>query len=293
MGKKTIPFLLADLGDKRFSHVHYTEPDKRTVDERNGQATWAFDALGSLGKSAIPDLVNLLHNNPGYVPSALAGIGPDAMPELMGALTNQDFWVRDNTAAALANALYRQKISSAEAQAAFPVALNNLTYDNTNTLFRVNTRHRAAGLLGALHLNPDLAVPALIQGMNGKDPTVAMECADSLGKFGQDAVPAIPALIDGMQSSNVMLATSCAFALGNAGLADNATAAIPALIQGLSNTNDTMAFCCASTLGNFSPQALGVNQTDVIFALNKMAHSTNAQLSSLARQSVENIERRR
>ncbi len=293
MGTKTIPFLLADLGDKRFSHVHYTEPDKRTVDERNAQATWAFDALGSLGKSAIPDLVKLLHQNPGYTPSALAGIGPDAMPELMGALTNEDFWIRDNTAAALANALYHQKITPAEAQAAFPIALNNLTYTSTNSLFRVNTRHRAAGLLGALHLNPDLSVPALIDGLNGKDPTVAMQCADSLGEFGQDAVPAIPALIAGMQSSNVMIATSCAFALGNAGLTDSATAAIPALIQGLSNPNDTMAFCCASTLGNFSPHSLSINQTDVIFALNKMANSTNAQLSSIARQSVNNIERRR
>lgn len=297
MGTRTIPFLLADLGDKRFSHIHYAEPDKRTADERNGQAIWAFDALDSLGKPAIPELVKLLHENCGYAPEALAGIGPDAMPELMGALTNGEFWVRDNTAAALANALYRQKITPVEAQAAFPVALNNLANTSTNLLdgisIRVNTRHRAAGLLGALHLNPDVSVPALIQGLNGKDPTVAMECADSLSEFGKDAVPAIPALIDGMHNSNSMIAGQCAFALGNAGLVDHATSAIPALIQGLSDTNGIMAFCCASTLGNFSPQALGANRADVISALNKMANSTNAQLSSIASQSVNNIQRRR
>jgi RNA polymerase sigma factor (sigma-70 family) len=293
MGTLTIPFLLADLGDKRFSHVHYAEPDKRTLDERSDQATWAFDALGSLGKSAVPELVKLLHQNPGYVPSALVGIGPDAMPELMGALTNEDFWVRDNTAAALANALYRQKITPAEAQAAFPVALNNLTYTSTNSLFRVNTRHRAAGLLGALHLNPEVAVPALIDGLNGKDPTVAMQCADSLGEFGEDAVPAIPALIDGMHNSNSMIAGQCAFALGNAGLVDSATAAIPDLIQGLSNTNGIIAFCCASTLRNFSPQALGAHKADVIAAFEKLADSNNVQLSSLASQAVNSIEGRR
>ena len=297
MGRRTIPFLLADLGDDRYKNIHYAGSDKPPVDDRSRLATWGFDALGPLGKPAIPELVKILHQNPGYVPSALGGIGRDALPELLSALTNEDFWVRDNTAAAIANALDEQKITPTEAQAAFPIALNNLTYTSTNSIdglsFQDNTRWRAASLLGALHLNPDVSVPALIQGMDSNYPTVEMECAASLGDFGQDAAPAIPALIDGLNSSNSMIAAQCAMTLGNAGLVNSATAAIPSLIRGLSSTNFNVAFMCAGTLGNFSPQALGANRSTVLSALSKTANSTNAQLSDLARQSLDNIKRRR
>ena len=118
-------------------------------------------------------------------PGALAGIGRDALPELLKALTNADFFVRDNTAAYLANTIDGGKITPAEAQAAFPIAINNLTYTSTNELFRENTRFRAAGLLGALGFHPDVAVPALIQGMDNTNPSVAAKYAASLRKYAQ------------------------------------------------------------------------------------------------------------
>jgi RNA polymerase sigma factor (sigma-70 family) len=147
MGVKTLPFLLADLADEK------------AKDNRYSQATWAFDALGSIGKPAIPKLTKLLEQNPGYVPGALAGIGRDALPELLNALINGSFWVRDNAAAYLGNAISSGKISPDEASAAFPIAIENLQYESTNALFRDNTRWRAAGLLGALKLEPDISIP--------------------------------------------------------------------------------------------------------------------------------------
>ena len=213
MGKKTLPFLLADLGDPRFKMVRYHETDKRTSDERSRQATWAFDALGSLGKSAIPELTKLLEQNPGYIPSALAGIGPDALPELLEDLTNENpeaylsFSIRDNTAAALANAIFAGKISPTNASAAFPTALNNLTYTSDNPLFRNNTRSRAAWLIAALKLNPDTSVPALMQGLEDTNANVAADCAFALGNFGPAAAPAIPLLAKAADSTNTLLNT--------------------------------------------------------------------------------------
>ena len=163
MGTNVIPFLLSDLGGGGSPLLKYSKPDTRSADERLRQAAWAFDALGPMGKLAIPQLEGLLETSPGYVPAALAGIGRDALPALLKALTNEVFWVRDNTAAALANAIYRDKFTGREAIAALPVALDNLTYSNaTNSLYEANTRARAAALLEAIRSDPTLKeLPAI------------------------------------------------------------------------------------------------------------------------------------
>ena len=205
MGAQTLPFLLADLGDQRSNRVRYFETDKRTADERGNQATWAFNALGSIGKPAIRELVKMLEHNPGYVPGALAGIGRDALPELLNAFTHGSFWVRDNTAAYLANAIYSGKIQPEEASAALPRAISNLAYSDTNAMFRNNTRNRAAGLLGALKLAPEITVPALTQGLADTNPTVASTCAWSLLGFGPEAKSAIPMLIKAAESTNAQV----------------------------------------------------------------------------------------
>ena len=193
MGARTLPFLLARLADKSSGDVRYR------------QTTWAFNALGPIAKPAIRKLVPLLGQNPGYVPAALAGIGREAMPELLLALTNENFYVRDNTAAGLANAIYSEKITPAEAGAAFPIALGNLTYTNVNPLFQGNTRWRAAALLGALKLRPEIAVPALTRGLEDSSTAVASQCASSLLAFGQQAESAVPMLTIAASSTNTQL----------------------------------------------------------------------------------------
>ena len=201
MGVKTLPYLLADL-DRNHAK-----------DNLYGQVTWAFDALGPIAKPAIPKLTNLLEQNPGYVPLALTGIGPDAMPEIMNALTNGSFWVRDNTAAGLANAIYSRKITPDQARDAFPVAINNLTYTNDNPLFQDNTRWRAASLLDALNLEPDISVPALIRGLENTNFTIAAQCAYALGNFRNQARPAVPMLIQSASSTNRQLNLAAKMAL--------------------------------------------------------------------------------
>jgi RNA polymerase sigma factor (sigma-70 family) len=212
MGARTLPFLLADLDDARFKT--YARPhDRRTTDDRYRQATWAYDALGPLGKSSIPELARLLEQDPGYVPSALGGIGRDALPVLLNALTNQNFFVHDNAAAALANAIFAGKISPDEASDAFPIALSNLTYTDSNVMYQVNTRDRAAWLLAALKQSPELAVPALTAGLKDPSGTVSADCAFALWNFGKEAKPAIPALTEAAASTNAQLSNMAKQAL--------------------------------------------------------------------------------
>jgi hypothetical protein len=203
MGAKTLPFLIADL-----------TPDKKTKANSDRQATWGFDALGPIGKPAIPKLTKLLKENPGYAPVALANVGPDALPELFNALTNEDFWVRDNTAAGLANAIFSGKITPDQASAAFPIAFNNLTYADTNNLYQANTRSRAAWLLAALKQRPDLSVPALIQGLQDSNATFASDCAFALSQFGKEAKVAIPELTKAANSTNNLLSVVAKQSLG-------------------------------------------------------------------------------
>ncbi|HEX4264075.1 MAG TPA: sigma-70 family RNA polymerase sigma factor [Verrucomicrobiae bacterium] len=203
MGAKTLPFLISDL-----------TPGKTAKDAGYRQATWGFDALGSIGKPAIPKLTKLLEENPGYVPIALANIGPEALPELFSALTNESFFVRDNTAAGLANAIFSGKITSDQASAAFSIALNNLTYTDTNNLYQANTRSRAAWLLAALKQRPDLSVPALIHGLQDSNLVFASDCAFALGQFGKDSKVAVPELTDAANSTNRQLSVMAKQSLG-------------------------------------------------------------------------------
>ena len=246
MGVKTLPFLVADLADKQ------------TKDNRYSEATWAFDALGPIGKPAIPALTKLLKQNPGYVPGALAGIGRDALPELLDALTNQDFFVRDNTAAYLANAIFSDKISAEDARPAFSIAVQNLQYENTNQLFQENTRWRAAGLIEALHLEQAKSVPALLnclqESMDETNYTVAAGCALALGHFGSDAQPAIPSMIKSMEKlldeptdmTHLACETQFAMALGYCGR--KAQAAIPVLIKASNSTNASLSLIATQSL---------------------------------------------
>jgi len=248
MGKKTLPFLLATFSDPK---------PKGDL----GQATWAFDALGPIANSAIPKLEKLQSRYPGYVPGALAGIRPAAVPVLLKSLTNESFFVRDNTAAAMANAIYSGKINGDLAKAALPIALSNLEYRNpTNRLFEINTRWRAAGLLDALHLNPDESVPALLKCMqeswDEERFTLVGECAVALGTFGKDARPALPNIMQYLDKTsepttnlNVQsCAVDCAMALARMG--KEAQPAMPVLTKAAQSTNQAISLIANQALKN-------------------------------------------
>ena len=64
--------------------------------DTRGEALAALDALGPIGKDAVPALEDLLHENPPDHRAliVLAGIGPEAIPTLTRALTNNEKAIR-------------------------------------------------------------------------------------------------------------------------------------------------------------------------------------------------------
>lgn len=98
IGTNSIPFLLDQLRShgsrwqfqvnlllEKQSFLRYRFPDTNV---RLSRATFGFQALGELAEPAIPELLVLVEEKPGFVPSALASIGPTAVPALGQCLTN-------------------------------------------------------------------------------------------------------------------------------------------------------------------------------------------------------------
>lgn len=98
IGTNAIPWLLKCFqndGSLRLSRLNWML-DKQsfiayrfpTPDARLAIGTMGFWALGDLGEPAIPELMALVNQHPGYVPGALAGVGRPAIPALQICLAN-------------------------------------------------------------------------------------------------------------------------------------------------------------------------------------------------------------
>ena len=218
IGTNALPYLLRDLDPPPESRLKrllaellrkqtFIKMRLRTSDEKSRQATWAFKALGAAAVPAIPQLVTLLEKNPGYVPGALAGIGPDAVPNLCQALDSSNGFVRANTAAYLANAVWDRSIPKSNAIPAVPLLVRNL--QDTNHL----VRWYSASTLGAITYNPDIVVPALIKALEDSNGAVAEEAARALIPFGSRAKSAVPALRVANQHKDTRVSGAAAAAL--------------------------------------------------------------------------------
>jgi len=248
MGAKTLPFLLRSF--ETSPHVRGRQANTTGNGPPDpGQAVGAFQALGSAGKSAIPEIERLLEQKPGFAPLALAGIGRDAMPSIIKALNHHNVYVRDNTAAGLANALFSEKIRNSDAQAVLPIAIRDLKDTNTNI------RLRAAGLLLALHLAPDRSVPPLAAGLEDTNILVAERCAQALGTFGEEAQSAVPALVKASDSSDQELgcAATCSLTLIDAEATAEVTA--PKLVAFLGNSDPRIRWAAIQSLARLGSEA--------------------------------------
>jgi HEAT repeat protein len=132
--------------------------------ESRMSAVTRLGEMGTEAKSAVPQLIELLQNDPvfsirGDCAKTLGNIGPDAVsavPALIGFLKNTECGYE---------------------RAYAPTALGNI------------------GLL------PEQSVPALVEALqNDPDPVVRQLSARALADFGANAGPAIPALIDALKN---------------------------------------------------------------------------------------------
>jgi hypothetical protein len=110
----------------RQSIIKYRFPD---VDAGPRRATAGFRALGELAEPAIPELLSLVEEKPGYVPDALAAIGPAAVPALQQCLTNSRSYMTSigqimpipgNTIGAIHNAINAGRLSRSDVAVLMP-----------------------------------------------------------------------------------------------------------------------------------------------------------------------------
>ena len=98
MGTNAIPWLLHELSaeggalkwrlNRLLGHQKFIKYRFEDSNTRLRRACMGFAALGPMAEPAIPSLLKLVEDKPGYVPSALAYIGPPAIPALQQCLTN-------------------------------------------------------------------------------------------------------------------------------------------------------------------------------------------------------------
>jgi len=167
-----------------------------------------FFALGSEAKSAIPELVALLHNGKDgtvahYAGLALAGLGPEALPQLTFASTNGDRLAQNGAVNGLFLAGPVGPLAS-ESHRVAPVLITCLNDPDASI------RGSAASALGQMLTEPESVVPALIETLQGdRSSDVRLRAADSLGGFKSRAKPAAPALLNALndQDPNVRYIT--------------------------------------------------------------------------------------
>jgi hypothetical protein len=123
----------------------------------------AFGVLGSLANGAVPELTRIMRREPaaddlGALPAlALAYIGPAGLAPLMAAAA-------DPRASCQNNAIYAVAGMGTNAIPAIPLLIQCLTNAN------LDATRAATAVLGELHLQPDIVLPALANCLQSPDP---------------------------------------------------------------------------------------------------------------------------
>jgi HEAT repeat protein len=149
---------------------------------RPDRALSGFTILGLDARPAIPDLVQIVHSQTNasarYATSAMAYLGKDALTPLLNLATNQSSPLQGDAMVALGQMRYL----GSEAHPAIMTLLDCLDDPKLGV--------GAADILGRLHLEGGLCVPALARCTESTNQTLRMWGAISLGRFGNPAKPA-------------------------------------------------------------------------------------------------------
>ncbi len=167
------------------------------ADERSRYAVYAFAALGQTASPAIPELARRASRPRHPIPSirrdhamlALGYIGKPAVPTIAILLANPDNGE---------NPWLYQCVEFVGTNAAplVPAIVQNLQHTNA---FIVGLN---VALLGNLHVEPHLAIPALTKCLSDPRRDVRMEAPPALIRFGELARPALPALTNALSDSD-------------------------------------------------------------------------------------------
>lgn len=251
IGTNALPFVMADIRarvtikDRVVNwfavHLRFLNLRPMPIDRRWVRAIRAFEALGPIAKPCLPELIALTTKRIGYTEDALMAVGPDALPAFTNLLANSKYPQTGNLIGALANSVYSERIKPEQAAATLPYLVR---------VYRSSDTHGgwyAAQALGAIHQQPELCVPLLVDGLTNSTPSFRAACAQSLGAFGAAAAPHAARLADLFAHTD--LQTRLAICQSMANFNSAAEIAVPVLIRGLVDTNDVVRTFSASGLG--------------------------------------------
>jgi len=169
------------------------------------------------------------------------------LPDFLRAMRDRDAGIRNNAAVALWH-------YPAQAQTVAPVLLKALHDPN------IGVRILVARALAHVHLEDGLRVgivPVVIEILKDPNDQVAYKAAELLGEMRAEPELAVSALADSVQGTNALVAPTAARALARFG--DQARPSIPALRNALQHPHSAVRREALSTLKQIEPQATPVN----------------------------------
>ena len=223
------------------------------------QAYLGFQALGSLGKAAIPDLVKLAHDPNGS--SAYPNIqGMKNIDAVAAQADNSGTYVAVGDSPSEGGTFLRNtqpflvdgEIAawSLAAIGAESVAPLMELLDDPNA----RLKSRAAEALGMMGGDAEPAVPALIKMLHYPDMDVRMRAADALGWIGRQPEIAVPALTQALTDPEEGVDYYAALSLGSFG--ERAASAIPALLADFASRDYRNKDSAALALSKISPDTV-------------------------------------
>lgn len=141
-----------------------------------------FELLGPNADAAIPELARVANaangaNAPRVAVDALVGIGPAALPAVMSVVTNTNSMARFYAITSL-------RAFGSNATPAIPILIDSLREDDLIAT-------AAAQTLGALQLEQEITVPALMKMVESPRPLLRLFAIDAIVAFGEQARPAL------------------------------------------------------------------------------------------------------
>jgi HEAT repeat protein len=173
---------------------------KLLEDPDDGFVAVVANSLRDIGTPAIPILRKALRNQNATVRKhaglVLLAIGPGAVPDLLDALKDPDAGVRWQAVGNLCQVAYDRSKDELTARLVIASLMTALAKDANKEV-----RAEAATCLALLAAKATVAVPALIDALDDREPIVHYAAMRALAAIGPAAKPALPRLVEMVENA--------------------------------------------------------------------------------------------